>query len=280
MKDKEKTKEQLITELEGMRKQTARLEAAETERTQTEENLRSLLERERKLSRDIEEQIERNVHFTRAIVHELKSPLVPLLAATDYLANNLDGTFKEFADTANRSALRLERRVGELLGLAKGEVGLLELRCRQFDPLAMLRNVVEDMKPKAQKDEQSLELEAYGLPAQVWGDEERLQQVMFNLIDNAIKFNRRQGKILIKAEANNERLSISVKDDGCGIEQGEIPTIFMPYKRRKGITAGLGGLGIGLSLSKMLVELHGGEIRVESKKGQGSTFSFSIPLER
>jgi signal transduction histidine kinase len=178
-----------------------------------------------------------------------------------------------------QGAYNLNQRVDELLDLARGEVGMLRLNPESVDPRQLLEGIVDSMKPLALKNGQSLSSELNdSLPA-VWADEDRLRQVVLNLINNAFKFTPTGGKIALKAREDDGNLVVEIQDNGYGISEKEQPLLFEPYHQLESDRARLSGLGLGLSLSKKLVELHGGQIWVKSQKGKGSTFSFSIPLE-
>jgi len=116
------------------------------------------------------------------------------------------------------------------------------------------------------------------LPA-IRADEDRLRQVVLNLLNNAFKFTPAGGSITVRARKNEGYLVVEVQDTGRGISREEQGRLFEPYQQLDEERTRLSGLGLGLSLSKKLVELHGGQIWVQSEKGKGSTFSFSIPLE-
>lgn len=257
---------------------TVQLKEEIEQRKLTEEKLLVSYDTEAQLRKEAEQQIEQRILFTRALVHELRTPLTPLLAASEYLTQNLEGTQKEFANAVSRSALKLEHRVNEILDLSKGEVGLLKLKWGVFDPDLMLNNVIEDVKPMVERNGQHIKLTTTTLPAVMNGDEERLQQIMLNLVDNAVKYNRKNGDIYIDAVTTGNQLIITVKDEGQGIDPLDLQCIFEPYKTSAIARNNCGGLGIGLALSRMLVELHGGEIAASSQKGAGCTFRISIPV--
>jgi signal transduction histidine kinase len=132
--------------------------------------------------------------------------------------------------------------------------------------------------PVALKKGQVLTFEAPSSLASVWADEDRLRQVVLNLINNALKFTSSGGKITLRARDDGANLIVEVQDTGRGMSKEEQAWLFEPYHRLESEVGHLSGLGLGLSLSKTLVELHGGKIWVESEKGKGSTFSFSLPL--
>ncbi len=112
----------------------------------------------------------------------------------------------------------------------------------------------------------------------VWADEERLKQIMLNLLDNAFKFTPDNGVITMSARLQNSSIIIEVQDSGIGMTPNQQKKIFKPYERIVADRERLSGLGLGLALSKNLIELHGGRIWLKSKKGKGSIFSFTLPI--
>ncbi len=249
------------------------------ERKGVEEKLEDLYERERQLRLALEREISKRADFTRALVHELKTPLTAVLASSELLVAELkDEPWTSLARNINRSASGLNNRIDELFDLARGEIGMLQLKCQQVDPARVLRGVVEDMAPVAASHKQSLALDLPAPPPMVWADEGRLRQVVLNLLGNAIKFTGEGGQITVSAGRKDRTVVVEVKDTGPGIAAAEQEHIFEPYYRLKRGAQRLSGLGLGLALCKMLVELHGGRIWVKSQRGKGSTFSFSMPL--
>jgi signal transduction histidine kinase len=249
------------------------------ERKRVEEKLQELYERERGLRQEREEEISKRVEFTRALVHELKTPLTSVMASSELLVAELpEGMLLSLAKNLNRGASNLNRRIDELLDLARGELGMLDLSCSPVDLLHLLQSVAEYMASAASSQGQYLEVDVPSYLPLVWGDEERLQQVVLNLLSNAIKFTPEGGCIIIRATEQNAVAVIEVQDEGRGMTEAEQQRLFEPYHRLEKDRDRLSGLGLGLSLCRTLVELHGGRIWVNSEKGRGSTFSFSIPV--
>jgi two-component system aerobic respiration control sensor histidine kinase ArcB len=250
-----------------------------TERERAQEKLEELYEEERKLRKELEAEVERRIEFTRALVHELKTPLTPILSSSELLVSELrEEPWASVAENINRGAGNLSNRIDELLDLAKGEIGMLQVHPRPVDMLQLLRGIADDMKATISSNEQSLTLAlAPSLPL-VWGDEERLRQVVLNLLINASKFTPEGGKITLKANKNERAVIVEIEDTGPGIPEEEQKRLFQPYHRQIGDRERLSGLGLGLALCKYLVELQGGKIWVESEEGKGSTFGFSVPI--
>ena len=251
-----------------------------TERKQMEDKLRELYEAEKRAREQLEVEMNRRVEFTRALAHELKTPLTSVLASSDLLASELkDEPVLSLARNISRGASNLNSTIDELLDLARGEVGMLQLKLESADISQLLRETADAMAPLASKRSQSLVVEVPpSLPA-VQADVARLQQVVTNLLSNAVKFTPVRGTITLRAKVRNADVVVEVQDTGRGISKEEQKHLFEPYHRLRRDEKGPSGLGLGLSLSKTLIELHGGEIWAKSRSGQGATFGFSLPLE-
>ena len=251
----------------------------ERELQKSEGKLRRLYQHEKDLRQKLEEEISKRVEFTRALVHELKTPITPVLASSELLIEELPkGPLVGLVKNINQGALNLNRRIDELLDLAKSELGTIELNPELKDPLQILNNIVESVTPMAQRNRLSLNFESPPSVSSVWIDEDRFRQIVLNLLNNALKFTPEGGRVTLKAGEEDANLIVEVQDTGRGISKKEQERIFEPYHKMESDRARLSGLGLGLSLAKNLVELHGGRIWVKSRKGNGSTFGFSIPL--
>ena len=309
MKDRDKTKEQLIEELGILRRCVAELEGLEsdcerakydlaekhtaelikinkqlrreiTDHERTEEKLDELYQVESKCHRDLEEQIRRRVEFTRALVHELKTPLTPMVAACDLLiAESPQEPLLSLARKIERGACNLDKRIDELLDLARGEISMLKLQCKWLDPLKLLKGIVDDIIPEILKNGHTMVVDLPLSLPQVWADEDRIREVVLNLINNSVKFTFKGGQITLKARVEETALIVEVHDTGCGIDEEEQKRLFEPYNRLESDREHLSGLGLGLALSKMLIALHDGEIWVKSQKAKGSVFGFYLPLK-
>jgi len=249
------------------------------ERKEAERKLQKAYEKETKLRQDLETQIKRRVEFTRVLVHELKTPLTPVLASSDLLVAELSKEpLLSLAKNVNRGASALNQRIDELLDLAKGETGMLQLKIQTVNPLPLLRTIADDMASLASSQGQSLILDLPSSLSLIQADENRLRQIILNLLNNACKFTPEGGKITLRAREKDDYLIVETEDTGPGIAEEVQQRLFQPYFRLETDREHLAGLGLGLALCKALVELHGGQIWVKSQKGIGSTFTFSIPL--
>ncbi len=251
-----------------------------TERKREEEKkLRQLYEGERALRQQLEEEMKRRVEYTRILTHELRTSLTSVLASSDLLVSELrDEPMLRLARNVNRSAANLDNRVSELLDLARGEVGMLELKLESVDAGRLLQEVVDGAAPIAARQGVDLSLSVPTSLPPLSADPARLQQVVGNLLNNALKFTARDGQIRITARQKQDRVVIEVRDTGRGMTKEQLARLFSPYQRQDAATHKSTGLGLGLPLCKTLVELHGGQIGVRSRPGRGSAFWFSIPM--
>ncbi len=243
------------------------------------EQLQELYEHEKALRQELESEINKRAEYTRAIVHELKTPITPVLASSQLLLEEIKNEpLLSLVKNINHGASNLDKRIDELFDLARGEVGMLQLNPRRIDPTQLLQEIVNEVRPVASGNEQSLSLESPSSLPVILADDNRLRQVVLNLINNALKFTPSGGKITLSAKVDSDNLIIEVQDTGHGISRKEQEQLFDPYQQLDHGRFRHSGIGLGLALSKELVELHGGQIWVKSQKDKGSTFGFSVPL--
>ena len=234
---------------------------------------------ESKLRENLEQEIRKRSEYTRELVHELKTPITPIMSSSELLVDGVKGEpWNRLARNIYRGALDMNDRLDDLVDIARGEVGALRLREERLDMQPVIDQMAQEMKPLITSRLQTLQLEvASPLPA-VLGDETRLRQVLRNLLSNATKYTPERGKITIRAKPQDQGLVIDVQDTGRGIAPDQLERIFEPYaKITDGILERQTGLGLGLKLAKTLVELHKGRMWVKSEKGKGSMFSFYLP---
>jgi len=250
-----------------------------TELERSQGKLEYAYEEERKLRRELEEEAQRRIEFTRALVHELKTPLTPVLSSSELLYSELhEEPWMSIAENIHRGATNLSNRIDELLDLARVEIGILKVNRKAVDVLPLLHRVGKDMKVVASAAGQSLRVTLPDSLPPVWADNDRLRQVVQNLLINASKFTPEGGKITLRAKEREGSLVVEVQDNGPGIPEEDQKRLFQPYNRQLGDREHLSGLGLGLALCKYLVELQDGEIWLNSRVGKGSIFGFSIPL--
>ncbi|MBN2075360.1 MAG: PAS domain S-box protein [Dehalococcoidales bacterium] len=252
-----------------------------TESKLAREELEKLYAQERNLRESLEEEIQKRIEFTRALVHELKTPITPVLAAVELLMEEMDDRrLMRLVESINRSANNLNSRIDELLDLARGETDMLQIDMEIVDTLALLNDVGYEMIPLALRNKQVLNFELPESLPTIEADKGRLRQIVMNLLNNAFKFTPPGGSVTLSASSDDENLIVEVVDTGPGINPEDLERLFEPYFRRTTDRERLSGLGLGLALAKNFVELHGGRIWVDSKIGEGSTFHFTLPIRQ
>jgi len=179
-----------------------------------------------------------------------------------------------------RSGRHLLAIINDLLDISEIDVGRLDLRVSEFSPLALLQEVLAPLRLRAQARALQLEVEFLTpVPAEIRGDPQRLGQVLAKLIGNAIKFTDRGGvQIRVSLAGDPPQLSFAVSDSGVGIPEAALPRLFQPFTQADAsLTRRFGGTGLGLAISHRLAKLLGGDLRVVSREGQGSTFTLELP---
>ena len=233
-------------------------------------------------SRQLEVASQHKSQFLANMSHELRTPLNAILGYTELMA---DGAYGEPSEKMLGILKRLEANGKHLLGLindvldlSKIEAGQLVLELSEYSVQDIAQTVCSTLEPLAADKKLAFKLElAPELPAG-HGDGRRLTQVLINLVGNAIKFTD-AGEVAIKAEANNGSFYVSVRDTGPGISAADQARLFQEFQQAdNAITRKKGGTGLGLAISKRIIEMHGGKIWVESQLGEGSTFSFTLPV--
>jgi signal transduction histidine kinase len=249
------------------------------ERQIAEDNLQSLYVRERELRERLQSEMKVRVDLTRKLIHELKTPLTSLIATSQLLYDEAkDKKMGRLARYIYDGANNMNRRIEELHDVTRGEMDQLKLTLKRVNIEKLLKLILEEIRPLAGQFDILIELEIASPLSEVNADPDRIRQVLLNLINNAIKYAREGKKVTIKATEKSGAILVEVKDYGPGIPLEKQGTLFEPGYH-VAYREGSGGLGIGLSLCKVLVELHGGKIWAKSKVGRGSSFYFTIPLK-
>jgi GAF domain-containing protein len=245
------------------------------------ENVR-LFDEIRDKSRQLEEASQHKSQFLANMSHELRTPLNAILGYTELMA---DGAYGEPSEKMLGILKRLEANGRHLLGLindvldlSKIEAGQLVLDLSDYSIQDIAQTVRSTLEPLATDKKLAFKVEMSPDLPPGRGDGRRLTQVLINLVGNAIKFTD-AGEVAIKAQANDGTFHVSVRDTGPGISAADQANLFQEFQQAdNAITRKKGGTGLGLAISKRIIEMHGGEIWVESQSGQGSTFAFSLPV--
>jgi signal transduction histidine kinase len=223
------------------------------------------------------------LRFIDTLSHELKTPLTSIIAAAGLLAEELqttaDESHQKLIQTIIHNANTLETRLAELLDIVKTGSGKLQLQLEPVDIKSLVLGTCMQISPLLRGKGQKLKTEVPDSLPIIRGDGQRLEQVLLNLMNNATKFTPEGGNISVRVRKQDTGLVIEVQDDGIGIAKEQQSRLFKPYSRLSSDRQRHPGLGLGLALSKQVVELHGGRIWVDSEPGQGSTFSFFLPRQ-
>lgn len=236
-----------------------------------------------KLKADIEQlqRLERvRSEFLANVSHELRTPIFSLKG---FLETLLDGAVndsavnKKFVEKAYHHANRLDTLLNDLIEISRIESGDMKLSFRYFDGVQFIRQVAADYGDNAAKREQNIAVEVPDREILVYGDKDRLRLAVGNIIDNAIKYSQQAASILVRLVPHDGTVTISVADNGPGIDASHLARIFERFYRiDKARSREVGGTGLGLAIVKHIVEAHGSKVLVTSEVGKGTTFSFDL----
>ena len=241
-----------------------------------------LYETERQLRAEAEEANRLKDEFLATVSHELRTPLTAIAGWSAILrTTKLDQESTARAlETIERNAKAQTQIIEDLLDVSRIITGKLRLDARpiQLDPI--IATAIDAVRPTAEAKGINIKSSVEPGTGAVWGDPARLQQVMWNLLSNAVKFNPKGGSVEVRLQRVESHIQISVSDTGQGISPEFLPFVFERFRQADGtITKAHGGLGLGLSIVRHLVEMHGGTVRAESAGvGQGATFTVDLPL--
>jgi PAS domain S-box-containing protein len=255
-----------------------------SERKEAEEERERLLRREKTLREQAEEANRLKDEFLATLSHELRTPLTSVLGWAKLLrAERFDAKLQERAlEAIERNAEAQTRLINDLLDVSRIVTGKLRLNIAPIELASVIQAAADSVRPAAEARGVRLGLHLCEGSAEVAGDADRLQQVVWNLISNAVKFTPGGGSVEVSLARVNGEAEIKVADTGAGIAPEFLPYVFERFRQADGaITREHGGLGLGLAIARHLVELHGGTIRAESAgKGSGSTFTVWLPLSK
>jgi signal transduction histidine kinase len=246
-----------------------------SERKQLEQHLRWQNQRLQELDR-------MKSAFVGSVSHELRTPLTAIKGYAEFLEDGIGGALPpeqlNFVGEILQGAARLERLVDDLLDFARLESGAFKLVLAEGDLVAKVRAIAHASKPQAAERAITLTLNVPEAAVPLQMDAGRIEQVLNNLVGNALKFTPPGGRVTVTVRPGADAVRVEVADTGDGIAPGHLPHLFDRfYQVDNTSTRQVGGTGLGLAISKALVEAHGGHIGVESTPGAGSTFWFSLP---
>jgi signal transduction histidine kinase len=265
-----------------VRERTAELEALNRQlQAEIAERKRTELERARLLA-ETQEGVRRRDEFLAMLAHELRNPLASIVCGVDVmrLVGLSDPELEEARDIIERQAAHMSALLQDLLDISRITRGKIELNRKPLDLAAVVADAVGLQKEAVTARRHALTLKLPEGPLTILGDATRLQQIVINLLNNAIKYTEPGGRIDVEVAQEGDRAVVRVRDTGIGIDPAKAAAIFEPFVQlERSHSRASEGLGIGLTLVQRLVELHGGQVSVESAGvGQGSLFSVAIPL--
>lgn len=214
--------------------------------------------------------------FTSDAAHELRTPVSVILTQTQTVLNREReaADYKQTVEACQRAAQRMRKLIGALLELARLDAGQEQMKRLHFDFSKTVADCIELIRPLA--DEGGVKILAELVPLEITGDSERLAQVITNFLMNAIQYNHDDGEVRVKLEMQSGLAILTVADTGAGISPGDFPRIFERFYRADKSRSS-GGAGLGLAISKAIVEAHGGTIEVASEENIGTTFTVRLP---
>ena len=245
-----------------------------------------LLWRERMQYEKLKETDEMKSDFINLAAHELRTPIQPILSMTELMRSEIKGTrHQESLDIITRNAKRLQRLTENILDVTKIESRLLDLKQEEFNLNDIIKNTLDDIlrltnrsydNDNNSNSNKKTNVRLYYQPQDIFikGDKGRISQVIYNLVTNSIKFSKEGIVITINTKTEDNKVIVSVKDAGSGIDPEILPKLFSKF-----VSKSFSGTGLGLFISKNIIEEHRGKIWTENNvDGKGATFTFSLPL--
>jgi PAS domain S-box-containing protein len=261
----------------------ARQTADYLERKRVEEEREQLLAREHELRQTAEEANRLKDEFLAIMSHELRNPLNVILGYAELLLRNDEiksaPHLHRMADAVKRNAVAQSKLIRDLLDLSRLRSGKLELNRETVSPAASIENAIETVRIDAQNKGVEIDVETPDDALFVQADPVRLEQIIWNLLNNSVKFTPSGGRITVRLEEENDEIVLSVTDNGQGIDSSFLPHIFEIFRQADpGTSRAQSGMGIGLAVVQQLVELHGGSVSAYSAgAGKGATFTIRLP---
>lgn len=235
-------------------------------------------------NREVEKANRLKTEFLASMSHELRTPLHTIIGFSELLTEQLEGPLNEkqgrFVGHILQDARHLLELINEVLDISKIESGRLELNRESFDFSQCVEEVLAGIRHQALSKSIALE-NKNSFHGSIYADRLRVKEILYNLLSNAVKFTPEAGQVWVEAFQESDTLHIAICDTGIGIPEKEHSSIFEKfYQVKESRPGGREGTGLGLPITKHLVELHGGSISVASRPGQGSSFKLTLPLSR
>jgi signal transduction histidine kinase len=243
-----------------------------------------LYEQTKRQAEKLEEASKLQADFAAMIAHDLRSPLSNIMGIAEMMGGEVFGTVNEeqknWLNRMRNNATGLVQLVSDFLDISKLEAGRIELTRKSTNIADLVHNTVEDHRPLATRKRIDLSCQSDASLRPVYADARRLDQVLNNLLSNALKFTGEGGTIQVRVRSDNGNgVMVQVQDSGVGIPRKEIPSLFQKYRQASSATVSAQkGTGLGLVICKMIIEAHGGKIWLDSEEGKGTTFTFTLPF--
>jgi len=223
--------------------------------------------------------------FVLIVSHDLRSPLATiqtcLRVVLDGILGEIDGKQKDMVQRAERQANVLLAMVKDLLDFSRIRVGRSLQKTEPLLLIDIIQEIVEFISPQAAEKNVTLELDIPPHLPHIYADRSNMERLFTNLISNSVRYNREGGSVTIRAMENEDLVSVEISDTGIGIPKTDVAKVFdIFYRADNAKSAEETGSGVGLSIVKQIVEVHGGTIRVQSEEGKGSTFTVDLPKRR
>jgi len=283
--------DRLVGALIVMRKRTGTFATEEVALLQTFASQSALAIQNARLFREIEDksrQLEvasqHKSEFLANMSHELRTPLNAIIGFSEVLTDRMFGELnekqEEYLKDIYASGTHLLSLINDILDLSKIEAGRMELELTDFDLPMALDNALMLVRERAQRRSLTLHKDVHASVGQIQGDERKIRQVVLNLLSNAIKFTPEGGQIELAAVPKDGCVEVSVSDTGVGIAPEDQEKVFEEFRQVGTADKKAEGTGLGLTLCRKFIELHGGKVWVKSQVGVGSTFTFTIPVRQ
>jgi signal transduction histidine kinase len=233
-------------------------------------------------SRQLEVASQHKSEFLANMSHELRTPLNAIIGFSEVLAARMFGAVNakqaEYLQDILESGQHLLSLINDILDLSKIEAGRMELEAADFDLPSAIENALILVRERASRRGITLASTVDEHLGLIRGDERKVKQVLLNLLSNALKFTPEGGRIDVRAALRDGRAEVSVADTGVGIAPEDQEAVFEEFRQVGTADKKVEGTGLGLALSRKFVELHGGRLWVESERGRGATFTFTLPV--
>jgi signal transduction histidine kinase len=236
----------------------------------------------RERAKALEEADRVKTDFVANMSYELRTPLTSIGGFAELLgggyAGDLSPKGRDYVDAILESVERLSKLINDVLDLTTGDTRGVALEKERVDVAGLCRAAVEAAKPRAAEKAQKLEVEISPSAGHVFGDARRLRESVEHVLQNAVAYTDRKGRISFSADGDKKQAVIRIRDNGPGIDEDDLPRVFNRFDRvAEAGVRGEAALGLGLPLTQQFIEAHGGIVELDSKKGEGTTVTLSIP---